>query len=103
MKSGVSEKQCVWICGSDDHKVITTKEGTKRTATSLSISAQYRPLCIMQLQPVFELPSRHCFLLIQEGSESRTEHGLASRGLGSETEEGLRWGGDVRVVSVALV
>ena len=28
----------------------------------------------------------------------RRASGLASRGLGSETMEGLRWGGDVRVV-----
>ena len=48
-KSGVSEKQCIWICGSDDPKVITTKEGTKQTLKScntplniLSISSYER-------------------------------------------------------------
>ena len=34
VKSGVLEKQCMWIWGSDDHNVIITKEGTKRTLKS---------------------------------------------------------------------
>ena len=43
VKSGVLEKQCVWICGSDDHKkVITTKERTKRTLKSSNTSLNIR-------------------------------------------------------------
>ena len=42
MKSGVLEKKRIWICGRDDHKVITTKEGTKRTLKSCNTSFNIR-------------------------------------------------------------
>ena len=109
--SSVLIEQCTWICGSDilvrtGKRMVKERERTLYPFGTFSFEVRY--LSSSSHGNMFELPSERrtpfvaCWKLVVIVIDTRQIRRLAlqavaSRGPRSGMEEGLRWGGDVRI------
>ena len=76
------EKQYILICGSGDHKVITTKEGTKRTLKSFNTSSfNVHSISPLSTQPYPGTPLSMVSAL----------YGILAASSSSKNQEGVVW------------